>query len=321
MNWAAPAYAWLVLLGIPAVLLVGVAASRRRQALRKLTGRAVGPPAYFWSAFLPPALAFLLVAAALCRPQWGQVTLPQQSSGLDILVALDVSRSMLADDLRPTRLAAAKAAVAGLLSRLQGDRVGLVAFAGSAFLVCPLTSDYGTFAAVLEETGSDTIPLGGTALGGALVEARRAFGATDGRGKFLIVISDGEDHGGDVAAAAQALRDAGVTVHSVAVGTPAGGLIPLSGGEFLKNRQGALVKSRVRTEPLRQLATTTGGQLFDLAADPKALDVLYTTELVAQERREIRGTHQQLAERFQWPLAIALFLLLIEPFIGRRQEP
>jgi Ca-activated chloride channel family protein len=326
MNWADPASGWLVLLGIPAAILLRRAVVRGRQAMRQLTGDGAVPPvgparARQRVAFLLPAAAFLLLIAALCRPQWGHVAVERQSTGLDILVALDVSRSMLADDLPPNRLAVAKRALQGLLPKLPGDRIGLIAFAGSAFMVCPLTSDYGTFDAALAETGADTLPLAGTRLAAALIEARRAFGEGEGRGKFLIVISDGEDHGGEVAAAAEALRGAGVTVHSVAVGTPAGGLIPLRAGEFHRNREGAIVSSRLHAEPLRVLATATGGRLFDLAADARALNTLFDTELAGRKRRELRGTRQQLAERFQLPLALALFLLLIEPFAGGRRAP
>ncbi len=244
---------------------------------------------------------------------------PQESRGLDILIALDVSRSMLANDVRPTRLAAAKEAIAGLLRRLQGERIGLIAFAGSAFLICPLTTDYDTFASVLDETVSDSLPLGGTSLAGALAEARRAFVATEAHRKVLVVISDGEDHGSDVAAGAMTLRGAGITVHSIVAGTAAGGPIQLSGGEFLKNRQGAVVRSRSRPESLQALAKAGGGSQFDLATDPKALERLYAAGLPSQDNQEIPGTRQQLAERFQLPLAMALLLLLIEPFISRRR--
>jgi len=323
MNWAAPESAWLLLLAVPAGFLVRRAVVQRHHGLRLVAGDAALPLARSLRvrqllAFLLPAVAALLVILALCRPQWGYVTLQQPTRALDILVALDVSRSMLADDLPPTRLAAAKNAVAGLLPQLRGDRIGLIAFAGSAFLVCPLTQDYSTFAAVLAETGSDSIPLGGTSLAGALHEALRAFGSKDERGKFLILISDGEDHGRDWAAAIEALRRSGVTIYSVAAGTLAGGLIPLPGGEFLKNRQGAIVRSRLQTVPLQALASKTGGRLLDLAHDPQALGKLYATELSARERRDIRRTRQQPVERFQFPLALALLLLLIEPCFGRR---
>jgi Ca-activated chloride channel family protein len=267
-----------------------------------------------------PAAAFLLIVAALCRPQWGLITLPQPSTGLNILVALDVSRSMLAEDLQPTRLAAAKDAVTGLLSQLQGDRIGLIAFAGSAFLVCPLTSDYGTFAAMLADAGPDTLPLGGTSLGSVISEARRVFAANQGSSNTLIVVSDGEDHGGDLGSVA-GLRDAGITVHGLAAGTPAGSVIRLADGQFVRNRQGTLVRTRLQTEALQQLAAAGGGRVFDLAADPKALETLYRNELAASEKQESSSTRQQLAERFQFPLALALLLLLGEPLLAWRQKP
>jgi Ca-activated chloride channel family protein len=320
MHWAAPEYAWLILLAIPAGLLLRWAAVRRRHAMSRLLGAGPARPGRLRQlpAGLPAAFAFLLIVAALCRPQWGLETLPRQSRGLDILVALDVSRSMLADDQFPTRLAVAKQAIGGLLARLQGDRIGLIAFAGSAFLVCPLTSDYATFAQVLAETGGARIPLGGTSLAAPLAEARRAYAGSAGRGRFLIVISDGEDQGRDAAAAAQALRDAGVAIYSVAAGTVAGGLIPLPGGEFLRDRQGAIVRSRMHPEELRRLAGD--GRLRDLASDSRALETLYAAELSGKEKRLVQGTRQHLADRYQYPLALALVLLLLEPFLAARAE-
>jgi Ca-activated chloride channel family protein len=323
MNWADPAYAWLCLLIVPAAMLLRRTVRRRRLDLLQLAGD--DPPAQHPACrpvlgALLPAAAFLLIVAALCRPQWGLITLPQQNSGLNILVALDVSRSMLAEDLQPTRLAAAKGAVTGLLSQLQGDRIGLIAFAGSAFLVCPLTSDYGTFTAMLAEAGPDTFPLGGTSLGSVVSEVKRVFAANQGSSNTLILISDGEDHGGDLGSVA-GLRDAGITVHSLAAGTPAGSVIRLADGQFVRNRQGELVKTRLQTEPLQQLAAAGSGRVFDLATDLKALETLYRSELAASERQASSTTRQQLAERFQFPLALGLLLLLAEPFVRRRQQP
>jgi Ca-activated chloride channel family protein len=153
---------------------------------------------------------------------------------------------MLADDLAPNRLDHAKRAIAGLIPHLRGERIGLIAFAGSAFLICPLTSDYDSFSRVLAEVAPDTLPLGGTALSGALAEASRAFDGITERGRFLIVISDGEDHAGNAVAAATGLRSAGVKVYGAAVGTAGGGLIPLPDGDFLRSSKGAIVNSRLQ---------------------------------------------------------------------------
>ena len=318
MYWAATAYAWLAILALPAAALLAHARRQRRRDMPRLTGNGAALSKFFGAeAWLLTAVSLLLVVA-LCRPQWGQVDVRRESRGIDIIVALDVSRSMLADDLVPTRLAAARQAVIGLLPRLRGDRIGLIAFAGSAFLLCPLTRDYDTLASALREADTAAVPLGGTSLAAALIEAKRAFGATEGRSKALLLISDGEDHGTDALAAANSLHAAGVTVHGIAVGTSAGGLVPLANGAFLKDRQGALVRTRVQPGLLDEIASATGGRRVDLATTPTALNGLYATELSALERRDITATRRQLAERFQIPLALALLLLLLEPFVAIR---
>ena len=326
IHWAAPAYAWIALLVVPAALLLGRATVLRRRALGRLTGDDAAAPAgsaglRARAAHVMLAISLLLILAALCRPQWGEVALQEQTQGVDIVIALDVSRSMLADDLVPTRLAAAKEAVGALLPKLKGDRVGLVAFSGSAFVVCPLTTDYGLFGALLADVGPDTLPQGGTALAGALVEGLRAFDQTTAHGRVLVVISDGEDHGADLAAAVAALRGAGVTVHAVAAGTTDGALIPLAGGGFLKDRQGAVVKSRLQPDTLAAIVATTGGRVRDLASDRETLARLQTTGLFSGQRGQFAVARQQRVERFQIPLALALLLLLVEPFVRFRDGP
>ena len=325
MEWAAPAYLWLCL-GVLPVLALAVRGARRRR--RGLTGLASeGPSArQLGKAGRESALArggvlaaaALLLVLACCGPQWGMADEERQAKGIDILIALDTSRSMLADDLKPTRLAAAKEAIIALTADLQGDRIGLIAFAGSAFLVCPLTGDYGVFGGALAEAGAGTIPLGGTSLAAALKEARRVFSRSGGGGKLLIVVSDGEDQGGEYAAEARTLRGLGVTVSCVGAGTLQGGLIPLSRGDFFKDRGGAVVKSRLQPAPLKELAGP-GGRLVELAGGRNALVDLYPQELANRERTTERSG-PRLRERFQIPLALALALLTLEPCLGSRRE-
>ena len=287
MHWAAPEYAWLGLLAAPALFLLHHARQRRRQGLDLLYGHTRPErTGYRDAALMLPALAGMLLIAALCRPQWGQVPMPQQTRGLDLLIALDVSRSMLADDPPPGRLVAAKHAIADLLAHLQGERIGL-------------------------------IPLGGTTLASPLAEARRVFSGRDGRGKYLVLISDGEDQGNvaATAAAAAALRGVGVTLYGVAVGTRSGGLIPLGGGGFLRDRQGAIVRTRAYPEALAALAGSP--RMYDLTADPAALEHLYLADLPAREGSIVHTSRQQFADRFQYPLALALLLLLIDAFLRK----
>ncbi|UFS69552.1 VWA domain-containing protein [Geomonas sp. RF6] len=265
-------------------------------------------------------MAVVLIIAALCRPQWGAVAETRQAKGIDIVIALDVSRSMGADDAVPTRLAAAKEAVADLVAGLIGDRIGLIAFAGSAFTVCPLTSDYALFNSVLSDAGPGTIPLGGTSLAAALEEAARAFPPREGGGRVLVVISDGEDHGPDPAAAAARLRQEGILICPVAVGSLQGGLIPEEKGTFHKDRRGMVVKSRLEPASLQRIAAAGGGKVVELEKGARQLAALYRTELSSLEQKTSATTRQRIRERFQIPLTLAVGLLAAEPLLGFRRR-
>lgn len=321
MDWSSAAHLWLLLLALPLAALALRSRRRRGRDLPALAGSDAAASPQLRTGW-PTGAAWLLSAAslllvlALCGPQWGMVAQERRSQGLDILIALDTSRSMLADDLGPSRLAAAKEAVAALAAGLRGDRIGLLAFAGSAFLVCPLTSDYGAFNAALAETGVDSIPLGGSSLAAALEEAKVAFAGTKGEGRVLIVISDGEDHGSGYTGAARLLKESGVKLYVVAAGTPGGGLIPLRQGEFLRDRDGALVKSRLQRGPLSAVAVAAGGRLLDLGAGGSALAALYRQDLASLERAAFSSTRVRLEERYQIPLALALLLLVLESLVG-----
>jgi len=319
MTWAEPAWAWLFLLALPAVGLAWRSTRIKRQYLEILTGRGSQATRADQVAFVVPTLVFVLVLLALCRPQWGHVDVPRESHGLDILVALDVSRSMLADDLSPNRLVAAKDSLNGLVSRLGGDRIGLVAFAGSAFLVCPFTQDYAAFSSMLEEVSTQTVPKGGTSLESAINEAIRAFGISTAPGKVLIVISDGEDHAGDLETAATRLRTAGITVFAIAAGTPKGGIIPLGNGDFVRDAKGVPVVSRLRNGGLDALATLTGGYRVMLGSESGVAERIYADVSARLEETVFRGARQQPVERFQWPLGLAILLLLFECWARHRR--
>ena len=324
MEWGAPAYLWLFLAAVPLLLLCAAGGKRRRRLREALAGPGDRPPGSKLGKGITLArwgfrsAAGLLLVVTLGSPQWGSDTEERPNRGGDLLVVLDTSKSMLAADLGKSRLAAAKEAVALLSRELDGDRIGLVAFAGSAFLVCPLTTDYALFNGVLAAAGTDTIPLGGSSLAAALKEAGRAFGGGAGGGKVLILISDGEDHGGDYAAAASQLQDAGVKLYAVAAGTAAGGLIPLPGGEFLQDRGGSAVLSRLRPEPLREVVRAAGGTMVGLSALPALLSGLSDREAGACGPKRGEGSRQRPGERFQLPLALALALLAVEPLLGVR---
>lgn len=320
MAWGAPDYAWLLLLLVPTKILLTWANRRRNSDFARVSGGMQGllpasalPSHWRRQALLTTAAGLAILA--LCRPQWGTEPVKQSSRGPDILIALDVSRSMLADDMIPNRLEAAKLSIMSLLTKLQGQRVGIIAFAGTAFMTCPLTTDYETAANVLRQTDATTIPLGGTSLAGALREAQRAFGERPQPGSVLIVISDGENHDDADTTAAQALASAGVVIHAVSVGTRSGGLIPLANGQFLKRADGTIVKSRLQVEPLRAITAHAAGREVNLSDHPDALMNLIADSGIGKPWLDSQTRELQFRDRFQIPLALALLLLLLEPLL------
>jgi len=266
-------------------------------------------------------IAIVLILAALARPQWGFQWQEVKRKGLDIIVALDTSKSMLAEDIKPSRIARAKLALGDLAKNLKGDRIGLIAFAGSAFLQCPLTIDYGGFLLSLENTDTDIIPKGGTAISSAIKEAIKSYAGGQKKYKVLIIITDGEDHTGDALKAAQEAKNEGIVVFCIGIGTKDGDLIPVQDetGQkvFLKDREGNVVKSRLDEDVLQKIALTTGGSYLRSSNTEFGLDLLYREKLSKMEKRELLGKmNKHYEERYQIFLGLALVLLLLEPFIS-----
>ena len=203
-------------------------------------------------------VAVLCLALALGGPMWGFRWEEVRRQGIDLVIAIDTSRSMLATDVKPNRLARAKLAVQDLVAELHGDRVALVAFAGSAFLQCPLTLDYGAFTQSLDAVEVGLIPRGGTALTAAIDTSLDAFEGRQGSNQAVVLITDGEDHEGDVKEAAKRASERGVKIYAVGIGTTEGELIPAESG-YVKDRAGQVVKSRLDEETLKQVAVATGG--------------------------------------------------------------
>jgi len=324
MRFANPQAVWL-LLPVAGALLLQLRAGRKRAAALARFARDETLP------LLPPPrvrdflmmsaryAALLLCVVALLRPQGEPYREARRGEGLDILIALDTSRSMLADDLRPNRLAAAKEAIERLAASLQGDRIGLILFAGSSFLACPLTTDYGAFIELLRTVDTEAIPRGGTSLAVALEEGARTFKGGDRKSRVLVVVSDGEEHEGNAPDFLQALRAAGVTLVTAGVGSEQGALIPLKGG-YLKDPRGNVVKSRRNASRLRGLAEAAGGIMAPIDTTD-ALSRLYQDRLSLLPKREVRtDTRRQYREWFQIPMGIACILLLLELLLAVRKR-
>jgi Ca-activated chloride channel homolog len=267
--------------------------------------------------------ALALLALALAGPKWGFHWEEVHREGIDLIVAIDTSRSMLATDVKPDRLERAKLAVLDMVKLLEGDRIGLVAFAGTAFLECPLTLDYAAFERSLRSLEVGIIPRGGTALSRAIAVSLQGFEARQGKHEALVLITDGEDHEGNVEEAAQAAADRGVKIYTVGIGTAEGELIPLTregARAFVKDGEGQVVKSRLNEDTLRQIAMKSNGAYVRGVGAALGLDEVFRDHITKMERREVASTlERRYEERFQVPLALALLCLLLEGFVGDRK--
>jgi Ca-activated chloride channel family protein len=265
-------------------------------------------------------LSLALSIFALFRPQWGFHWQEVKRKGLDIIVALDTSKSMRAEDIKPSRIARAKLALGDLAKNLKGDRIGLIAFAGSAFLQCPLTVDYGGFLLTLDNTDTDIIPKGGTSITSAIKEAVKSYEGGQKKYKVLVIITDGEDHQGDALKAAEEAKKEGIVIFCIGIGTKEGDLIPVKDESgrmtFLKDKEGNVVKSRLDETTLQKIALTTGGGYVRATNTEFGLELLYREKLSKMEKREFLGKmNKHYEERYQIFLSITLLLLAIEPFI------
>ena len=275
------------------------------------------------SALIVAALAFSVLA--LMRPQWGFEWQEVKRKGLDILIAVDTSKSMLANDVKPNRLERSKLAIKDLIRKLKGDRIGLIAFSGTAFLQCPLTIDYNGFLLALNNLSAATIPRGGTSISSAIKMALKSFEGGQRGQNVLIIITDGEDHEGDAVGLAREAEKKGVKIFCIGIGTSQGELIQLvdrSGKKsFLKDRQGNVVKSRLNERILGDIALATGGAYVRSRGAEFGLDLIYEQKLSGMEKKEIKAQMaKRYHERFQIPLALALMLLVIEPLINDKKK-
>ncbi len=238
------------------------------------------------------------------------------SEGVDLLVALDVSRSMLARDVNPSRIERARDAIRMMADSLRGDRVGLIVFAGEAFIQCPLTGDIGAFNMFLDGSGPGVVRAQGTDIGGAFEMAYRVFNKRRHTSRNFVLITDGEDHGENVDAALAKFRDLGVTVFTVAVGSDAGEVIPLgdndpSGEVYQKDRDGKVVRSMKNSGLLRRIAGETGGEFIDISSGFSGVYRIIDT--ITDAERNIYGSRivKEKKERYQiFALLLALLLML-----------
>jgi Ca-activated chloride channel family protein len=277
------------------------------------------------SALFTLGTAFIFIA--LARPQVGFEFQETHRKGLELLFAVDTSKSMLAQDVKPDRLTRAKLAVTDLITKLNGDGVGLIAFAGSSFLQCPITLDYDAFRESLDALDVNVIPRGGTDLASAIHEAEAVFKTRTAADKILILITDGEDLGGEAITAAQSAVKNGVKIFTVGVGSTTGELVPVpnenGGTDFAKDENGRPVKSHLDETTLKKIAETTGGMYQPLGAQGEGLTNIYERGLTSFTRQDLKAREARIPlEKFHWALLAALVCFIGELLIGnRRRKP
>lgn len=330
MRFALPSLLWLLLL-VPllAVFLVWAWRTKERLIAQFVQSRLLAQLTVGVSKTRQKVRLALLVAAAalavlaLARPQWGFSWEEVSQKGLDIVVAIDTSRSMLAADIPPNRLERAKLAAMDLMKLAKNDRLGLVAFAGSSFLQCPLTLDEEAFRQGVTALDVNIIPQGGTAIAETIQTALAAFKDGDNH-KILVLFTDGEDHEAGVLEAAKAASDKGLRVFTIGVGSAAGELIRVRDEkgkmDFLKDESGNVVKSKLNETLLQQIAGAAGGFYLPLRG-ANTMDLLYERGLAPLPKSEFNAKlMQRHHERFYWPLGIAVVLLIVEMFLPERQR-
>jgi Ca-activated chloride channel homolog len=265
--------------------------------------------------FLLVLLSISFIILALARPQYGTRLTEVKRRGVEIMIALDVSNSMLATDIQPNRLERAKQAISALLDQMKNDRIGLIVFAGTSYIQVPITTDYVSVRMFLDAIRPDMIPSQGTAIGAAIRQTVASFPPNSDLEKAIIIISDGENHEDDAVDAAREANKAGISVHTIGLGNPNGSPIPLPGGgenDFLKDQDGQVVISRLNEELLNQIAVAGEGTYIRASNTRLGLNELFN-QISGMEKKVYESkVYTDYDEKFTVPALLALFCILLD---------
>ena len=320
-------YKYLYLLILVPVFLMGYGIMRYMRARRVKT---FGDPALVealmpsrsrskgWVKAVLFSLAFAFFAIGLARPRTGAKLAERNTKGAEIIVALDVSNSMLAQDYSPNRLERAKLSIARLTERLQEDRIGLVIFAGTSFVQLPVTTDYVSAKMFLNSIDTGSIPVQGTAIGDAIRLSIKSFSAQSEKSRVIVVISDGENHEDDPVAAAKEAAENGIRVYTVGVGSADGQPIPFEGG-LMKDKDGEIVVTKLDEEVLRQVAKSGNGAYVHAGGDEFGLNPIIEDVRRMEDEEFGSIVFEEYDEQYMYFFGIALALLVIEMLIGERR--
>ncbi|MHB1050239.1 MAG: VWA domain-containing protein [Bacteroidota bacterium] len=268
--------------------------------------------------------AFAFLAVGLANPQVGTRMEEVKQEGVDLFIALDVSRSMLAEDIKPNRLQKAKYEIRNLIDRLGGDKIGLIVFSGEAFTQFPLTIDYGAANLLLDIVDVESVPVPGTAIGSAIAMAMKSFNFEEPSSKVLVIMTDGENNSGNAIEEAKEAAEKGVRIYAIGLGSPQGAPIPSYNAagqqvDFKKDRSGNVVLTKLDEPSLEEIATVGSGKYYRASNSQDELDAIYR-DINALEKREF-GTKKftEFDDKFQYFIAVALLLLMIEAVLSDRK--
>ena len=269
-------------------------------------------------------LAFASLVFALAKPQFGSKLTEVKRQGVEIMIALDVSNSMLAEDIQPNRLANAKRAISRLIDQLENDKIGLIVFAGDAYVQLPMTTDFGAAKLFLSSVNTEIVPRQGTSIGAAIDLAARSFSPEAEKSKAIIIITDGENHEEGAIESAQAAAEKGITVYTIGMGLPQGAPIPVltpyGQKDFRKDHEGNIVVSKLNESMLQEIAMIGQGIYIRANNSRTGLDELFK-EINQLEKQEIESRmYSEYEDQFQYPLALAVLLLLVELFVLYRKN-
>ena len=274
--------------------------------------------------FFAFTLAFGLVIIGIVNPQVGTKLEEVKRKGADLMICLDISNSMKAEDLQPNRIEKAKQEISKLINKLEGDRIGIIVFAGEAYVQLPITTDYAAAKLFLESISTDLIPTQGTAIGTAINLALESFGKDEGKNKAIVIITDGENHEDDAISAAEASAEKGIAIHTIGMGSPDGAPIPIYKNNvregFKKDKEGNSVITKLNEQSLLEIAAAGNG-IYVRASNSDAGLYKVVNEINKLEKKSFESKiYSDYEDRFQWFIAPALLFLLIEFLLTERKS-
>lgn len=317
---------------IPLLIIVYVAINKRRKKALETFGQSsvinqlfpdVSNAKRIWK-FILFLTAFVFLIIGIINPQSGSKLEEVKRKGADLMICLDVSNSMKAEDLQPNRLERAKQAINKLVDKLEGDRIGIIVFGGDAYVQLPITTDYAASKLFLESINTDMIPTQGTAIGKAIDLAIESFGKDEGKNKAIVIITDGENHEDDAIKAAEMAVEKGISINTIGMGSAEGAPIPIYRGStregFRKDKNGNTVMTKLNEQMLIEIASAGGGVFVRANNSDAGLNqVLDAIEKLEKKEFESK-MYSDYEDLFQWFIAIAFLLLLADTFLTERKS-